>query len=506
MSSKPVLVTGATGYVGGRLVPRLLQAGYRVRAAGRSLSKLRCRPWGSHPLLEPVRADVLDQEALTRAARGCGAAFYLVHSMNPGTRDFAATDRRAAETMVAAAGLGGLERIIYLGGIIPRDGRVSHHLASRAEVGRILKSGPTPLVWLRAAMILGAGSASFELLRYLTDRLPVMITPRWVRTRVQPIAIANVLGYLQGCLETDRVLGQSLDIGGPEKTTYAELFQLYARLAGLPRRLIIPVPVLTPRLSSYWIHLVTPVHASLARPLAEGLSNEVVAGDDRIRTMIPQDLISCQEAMGRALDRIGQQRVETCWSDAGRAMPPEWIQCGDAPFAGGTVLTMALRTRLKARPEEVWKAVSGLGGNNGWCFADLLWRLRGALDKLAGGVGLRRGRRHPTEIATGDALDFWRVLEARPPWRLLLLAEMKLPGQAVLEFRVEPAGAEVSELQLIPRFLPAGLGGILYWKIQAGLHRWLFKGLLTGLAGRVGRPLVSPAEPFDPGPPQACRL
>jgi len=506
MRSEPVLVTGATGYVGGRLTPRLLQSGYRVRAVGRSLSKLRCRPWASHPNVELAQADMLDVQGMTKAASGCWAAFYLVHSMNPSNKDYTTTDRRAAETMVAASAAAGLERIIYLGGIIPKGKNLSRHLASRAEVGKVLQSGITPTTWLRAAMILGSGSASFELLRYLADRLPLMITPLWVRTKVQPIAIANVLSYLEGCLETDEVLAQSLDIGGPDITNYADLFHLYARLAGLPKRTIIPVPFFSPKLSSYWVHLFTPVHASLARPLAEGLSNEVVVSDDRIRRMIPQDLISCEEAIGLALERIRQQQVETCWIDAGDVLPPEWIQCGDAPYAGGTVLAAAHRIRLQARPEDIWKVVSGLGGENGWYFANSLWWLRGAIDKLLGGVGLRRGRRHPVEIETGDALDFWRVLEARPSHRLLLLAEMKLPGQAVLEFRVEPAGEEVSELQLILRFLPAGLTGILYWKLTAPFHRWLYQGMLTGLARQVNQPLVSQAESFETGPPQSCRL
>lgn len=506
MDSRPILVTGPTGYVGGRLVPRLLETGYRVRAVGRSPAKLRCRPWSGHPNLEIAQADMLDPAAMTRAAQGCRAGYYLVHSMNPATKDYAATDRRAAEVMAAAAESGGLERIIYLGGIIPRGEKLSHHLASRAEVGRILQAGPVPATWLKAAMILGAGSASFELLRYLADRLPLMITPRWVTTRVQPIAVSQVLEYLVGCLETDQVLGQALDIGGPEITTYAELFQLYARLAGLPRRLILPVPVLTPQLSSLWIHLVTPVNAALARPLAEGLSNEVIVTDDRIRAMIPHREVTCRAAIGRALERIAQQRVVSCWTDAGQAVPPEWVQCGDAPYAGGTVRETAHRVRLKATPEEVWPVIGALGGRTGWYFGDRLWRLRGFFDTLAGGVGSRRGRRHPTEVVTGDTLDFWRVLEARPPERLLLLAEMKVPGEAVLELRIEPRGPDQTELQLIARFLPRGLSGILYWEAHATMHRLLYHGMLRGMAEAVGRPLISPPREFDPGPVQACSL
>lgn len=506
MRSQPVLIAGATGYVGGRLAPRLLAAGYRVRAVGRSLAKLRCRPWASHPLVEFAQADAMDQAAMTEAAQGCWAAYYLVHSMNPGTSDFVAADRKAARNMAAAAAAAGLERIIYLGGMIPSGDGVSRHLASRGEVGAILQAGRAPTTFLRAAMILGSGSASFELLRYLADRLPVMITPRWVRTRVQPIAIENVLGYLQGCLENQAVLGQTLDIGGPEVTTYEYLFQLYARLAGLPPRLILPTPFLSPRLSSYWINLVTPVPAALARPLAEGLSNEVVAGDNRIRAMIPQDLLGCERAIARALRRMEQQKVETCWTDAGRVLPPEWVQCGDAPYAGGTVLATAWRVGVRAPAEEAWAAVARIGGDTGWYFGNALWRLRGLLDKLAGGAGLRRGRRHPTRIAVGDALDFWRVIEADPPRRLMLAAEMKLPGEAVLELRVEPRGAGASEVQLIARFLPRGLTGILYWRAHRFMDGWLYRGMLSNMAAGLGRPLSGPPEPFTPGPLRACRL
>ncbi|MBU0513481.1 MAG: SDR family oxidoreductase, partial [Proteobacteria bacterium] len=409
-SDKPVLVAGSTGYVGGRLVPRLLEAGHRVRALGRSLDKLRCRPWASDPNVELARGDVLDQDSLESAAAGCRAVFYLVHSMKAAKKGYAAADRQAAQNMVTAAAAGGVERIIYLGGLGDETDSLSDHLRSRAEVGRILTSGPVPTTYLRAAMILGAGSASFELLRYLADRLPMMITPRWVRTRVQPIAIANVLGYLIGCLENEATTGRTLDIGGPDVVSYAELFQMYARLAGLRRRWIIPVPFFSPRLSSYWIHLVTPLPASMARPLAEGLRNTVVVGDDAVTRLVPQKLIGCQEAISRALERVRQQSVETCWMDAGRLMPPEWPYCDDAPYSGGTVYETGWRVRLQAEAEDVWAVLTRLGGRHGWHSTQAWWRLRGMADRLVGGVGLRRGRRDQNEVLVGDAVDFWRVL------------------------------------------------------------------------------------------------
>jgi uncharacterized protein YbjT (DUF2867 family) len=504
MERKPVLVTGATGYVGGRLVPQLLSSGYRVRVIGRSLSKLRCRPWAADPNIELAEADVLDEETLAIAAEGCWAAFYLVHSMNPRTKDLARTDRGAALNMVKAAAAARLRRIVYLGGLGSDDPSLSEHLRSRSEVGRILQSGPVPATFLRAAMILGSGSASFEILRYLVERLPVMTTPRWVRTPVQPIAIRNVLHYLQGCLEHDEVEGGTFDIGGPDVLTYHSLMQIYAEEAGLPRRWIIPVPVLTPRLSSYWIHLVTPVPASLARPLTEGLRIPVVCQDNRIQSIIPQTLLSCREAIRLALEKVKQQRIDTCWTDAGVLQVPEWSYCGDAPYAGGTVLECGYRALLKASPDEVWKPIKGIGGARGWYFADCLWRLRGMMDRLAGGVGLRRGRRHPDELYAGDALDFWRVLEVEDRRRLLLLAEMKLPGEAILEFQIHSSGDDRTEIQQLSRFLPRGLFGILYWYALYPLHQGIFKGMMKRMALAVGRPILAGPERFAPGRHHVC--
>ena len=504
MESKPVLVTGGTGYVGGRLVPQLLSSGYRVRVIGRSLSKLRCRPWGSDPNIELVQADVLDEEALTRAAEGCWAAFYLVHSMNPRTKDFARTDRAAAKNMVKAAAAARLRRIVYLGGLGMDDPSLSEHLRSRTEVAKILQGGPVPATFLRAAMILGSGSASFEILRYLVERLPVMTTPRWVRTPVQPIAIRNVLHYLQGCLEHDEVEGGTFDIGGPDVLTYHRLMQIYAEEAGLRKRWVVPVPILTPRLSSYWIHLVTPVPASLARPLTDGLRNPVVCQENRIQSIVPQPLLSCREAIRLALEKVKQQQIDTCWTDAGAPRVPEWSYCGDAPYAGGTVLECGYRALLKASAEQVWKPVKGIGGKRGWYFADSLWWLRGMMDRLAGGVGLRRGRRHPEELYAGDALDFWRVLEVDDRKRLLLLAEMKLPGEAILEFQIHALGEDRTEIQQLSRFLPRGLFGMLYWYGLYPFHQWIFKGMLKKIGCAVGRPVLEGPERFAPGRHHVC--
>ncbi|HSO19729.1 MAG TPA: SDR family oxidoreductase [Desulfosarcina sp.] len=485
--SKPILVTGGTGYVGGRLIPRLLAGGHRVRAMARSPERLRCRPWGGHDNLSIVAGDALDREAFMRAADGCRAAYYLIHSMNVHKGRFADADRRAARNMAAAAAAGGLSRIIYLSGLgDDDDGRLSPHLKSRREVERILRDGPVPATVLRAAMILGSGSASFEMLRYLVDRLPVMVTPRWVRTPCQPIAIGNVLDYLEGCLAAAETTGRNFDIGGPEILSYRDLIHIYAREAGLRRRLIIPVPVLTPWLSAKWVHLVTPVPASIAQPLAEGLSVPVVCRDQRIRKIVPLPLLDSRQTIRRALERIRQEQVDTCWFDGGGRLPPEWTRCGDADYAGGTVLGGAHRIELAGDAEAVWSTVRAVGGENGWYFAHGLWRLRGIMDRLAGGPGLRRGRRHPRELRVGDALDFWRVVALDPPRRLLLLAEMKTPGDALLEFLVAPLGAGRVELKMVSRFLPRGLAGILYWYALLPTHRWLFEGMLRSVARRTG--------------------
>ena len=492
--NRTVAVLGATGYIGGRLVAALLERGWKVRAVGRNPEKLRCRPFASHPNVEPVQADALDQAALTEAMRGCHAAYYLVHSMHPGVKDFEERDKRAALIMRDAAKEAGLERILYLGGLGDMDKDLSEHLKSRMEVGEILNSGSVPLTWLRAAMIIGSGSASFEILRYLVDRLPIMITPAWVQSLCQPIAVTNVLEYLVGCLERPETAGRTLDIGGPDILSYRELFDVYAHVAGLRRRIIIPVPVLTPKLSSYWIQLVTPVPSSLARPLAEGLRNKVVCRENSIRELVPTRLLTAEEAIARALDRTVRHEAQTCWSDAGEQRVPEWIDCGDAPYAGGTVLESAHTLTLAATPSQVWAALVRLGGDEGWLYGNLLWKIRGLADKLIGGPGLRRGRRHPEELRVGDALDFWRVLASDKGRRLLLLAEMRLPGEALLEFKMDAHWGNAVDLSMTAKFLPRGLTGILYWYAMYPFHVVLFKNIIKNISDLAGTTLYEPAR------------
>ena len=497
MEKSIVLVTGATGYVGGRLIQALLDAGYHVRAMARNVGKMNARPWANHPRLEVVQADIFDPDSLTLAVAGCRWAFYLIHSMIARKSRYVKADREAAHNMVKAASGTGLERIIYLGGLSAGNRTpLSQHLQSRTEVARILQSGPVPTTVLRAPMILGSGSASFEILRYLVERLPAMTTPRWVRSLNQPIAIRNVIEYLVGCLQHDETKGQTFDIGGPDVITYRELLDIYAQEAGLPKRLIIPLPVLTPTLSALWIHLVSPVPKSIALPLTQGLTSDAVCSDDRIRSIIPQRLLSSREAIRLALDRIQQERVDTCWMDAGPVPAPEWAHCGDAEWAGGTIMRCGYRVRLKATARDVWKAVSRIGGKNGWYFADFLWRLRGFMDRLVGGVGLRRGRRHPTEIGVGDVLDFWRVLDVNPPHKLVLTAEMKTPGEALLEFEIIPSSNGEVEFRMLSRFLPKGLSGILYWYALYPFHEWIFYGMLKSIAKTISKPITAGPERY----------
>jgi len=490
-SRRPVLVTGATGYIGSRLVPRLLDVGVRVRAMARSDKKIYGRPWAGHPNLEIVEADVLDLYQLQKAVAGCSAIYYLIHSMASEGQNFAAMDRLAAENMVNAASLAGVSQIIYLGGLGEPGGALSHHLLSRHEVAEVLQQGPVPVTVLRAAMIIGSGSASFEILRYLVDRLPVMITPRWIDTPCQPIAVRNVLGYLIGCLGNEKTFGRSFDIGQNEVVTYRRLMELYARQAGLPKRWIVSVPVLTPRLSSYWIHLVTPVPGSLARPLAEGLKNPVVCREQDIRDIVPQNLLGAEEAIHLALTRLRQNAVESSWMDAGEIPPAEWSIPGDPQWAGGTLYQDGWQIASDGRPEDFWDAIGRIGGDSGWYYADWLWNLRGILDRLVGGVGLRRGRRNDRDLAVGDAVDFWRVVHVSPPQHLLLVAEMKLPGEATLEFTLSAKRPGEIDLAVVARFLPTGLWGIIYWFFVSPWHAFVFRGMLRRIALRSGKKLLS---------------
>lgn len=471
-----ILVTGATGYIGGRLVPRLLDAGYSVRCFARSPRKLDARSWSRHPRVEVVQGDASDAESVARALEGCEAAYYLIHSMETAGDAYRERDRRLAEIFASAAQRAGVERILYLGGLGETGEHLSEHLTSRREVEAALLSSTVPVTVLRAAMIIGSGSASFEILRYLVERLPVMVTPRWVSTESQPIAVENVLEYLVSCLEVPETTGRTLDIGGEDIMTYREIMQVMAASLGLRRRVILPVPVLTPRLSSLWIHLVTPLSHRIAQPLAEGLRNRVVCRNDDAARLMPQRLFTIREAIDAALGQLESHDVETAWSDAG-PIP------GDPDWAGGKVFVDERVMRVEAPASCVYRAVCRIGGGQGYYSADWLWRLRGHMDRMVGGPGLRRGRRDPENVSYGESLDFWRVTDIQRDRSLELRAEMKLPGEALLSFEIEPDSQTPGVCNLVQtaRFKPKGLIGLAYWYAVVPLHGIVFSGMLSGI-------------------------
>ncbi len=499
MPNSTIAVTGATGYIGGRLVPRLLDAGYSVRCLVRSKRKLQDRPWSDHPNLLVEEIDLSDSPALTHALQGASAAYYLVHSMISAGSEYADRDLKLATTFAASAKQANVARIIYLGGLGETGAHLSEHLTSRRAVEKALIDSGVPVTSLRAAMIIGSGSASFEILRYLVQRLPVMVTPKWVTTPCQPIAVRNVLNYLTGVLEKPETAARVFDIGGPEVLSYREIMNIMAEELHLPRRIIIPLPVLTPLLSSYWIHLVTPLSKDIARPLAEGLKNPVVAREDSITKIIPQELLTVRQAIKAARSKTADGQVETSWSMAG---PIE----GDPHWAGGTVFQDVREVQIDAPPHAVFQAVSLLGGDHGWYSAKYLWTLRGWMDRLVGGPGIRRGRLHPDRLGYGEALDFWRVVGIERDKSLMLRAEMKLPGVAVLEFCIQPANQNNGcNLKQVAKFQPKGLLGLLYWYSVLPFHHFVFRGMLEGIKTQAEKISTGQERPTPHEVPEPSR-
>lgn len=481
-----VLLTGVTGYVGGRLLRELESRGHRVRCLAREPSLLAQRAGAA---TEVVAGDLLAPDTLPPACAGIDAAFYLVHSM--GARgSFERADREAAENFGAAARAAGVRRIVYLGGLGDQTAQLSPHLRSRHQVGEILRASGVPVVELRASIVIGSGSLSFEMIRALVEHLPVMITPRWVSVPAQPIAIADLLAYLLAALDVEVVRSAIFEIGGRDVVSYGDLMREYARQRGL-RRMMLPVPLLTPWLSSLWLGLVTPLYARVGRRLVDSIRHPTVVRDAAARRAFAIEPMGVAEAIASALRNEDREVAETRWSDAlGVAGAP---QPGPGGVRVGRRFVDSRAVRVATTPAAAFAPIRRIGGVRGWYAFDALWRLRSAIDVLAGGVGLRRGRPHPEQLRVGDTLDWWRVEAYEPDRRLRLVAEMKLPGRAWLEFEVTPAtgGAEIRQTAI---FDPSGVAGLLYWYGIQPLHALVFRGMLAGIAEAAARGQAAGAE------------
>lgn len=481
------LVTGASGYIGGRLVPELLDAGFAVRAGARQVIQLRDAPWADR--VEVAHADVLDPGVIRAALEGVDVAYYLVHAIGEG-HDFEEMDRRAARTFAAAARDAGVSRIVYLSGLVPEDEELSPHLRSRQEVGEILLASGVPTAVLQAAVIIGSGGASFEMLRYLTERLPAMVTPVWVQTRIQPIAVRDVLYYLVGAATLPGEVNRTFDIGGPDVLTYEQMMQRYAAVVGLPKRRIVRVPVLSPGLSSHWVQIVTPVPNAIARPLVESLRNTVVCREHDIAGYVPDPpggLLGFEQAVELALARVRSGDVPTHWANAEVRGAPSDPLPSDPDWAGGDLYVDERSRVVEASPEALWQVIEGIGGSNGWYSWSLAWGVRGVMDRLSGGPGLRRGRRNPYDLHVGEALDWWRVEEVVDLQLLRLRAEMRLPGRAWLELGITagPRGETVFTQRAI--FYPHGLAGQAYWWSVAPFHGIVFGSMQRNIAREAER-------------------
>jgi uncharacterized protein YbjT (DUF2867 family) len=489
---KRILVTGATGYVGGRLVPRLLEAGYKVRCLVRDPRRLQGFPWGNK--VEIIGGDALVINNLDEAMHGVSSAFYLIHGRQGGHRD-AQRDLAVARNFASSAEHIGIQRIIYLGELVNPTADLSPYLRSRHETGYLLRHSRVPVTELRAGMIVGSGSVLFEMIRYLAEREPLLVCPAWFFSKAQPIAIRDVLSYLLAALASPETAGRVIEIGGPEQLTYAEMLLGYARERGLQRSLI-RTPVFAPRLSAYWVHMVTPMHYRVVMPIIEGLKSDLVMHDFAAQKLFPHiKPIDFQTAVHLALGRIQRDNVETSWADAlvgsaGDVKPYEYrIEEGMFIERRGMVMDVP--------QHDVYRAYMGIGGTRGWLYWDWAWGIRGWLDKLVGGVGLRRGRRNPDDIRPGEALDFWRVEEVQPDKLLRLRAEMRLPGNAWLEFVSEPHEGGRARLTVNAYFAPRGLFGTLYWYAMWPFHKFIFDGLTRQVASRA-RVLAHAYSPSEP--------
>jgi len=473
-----ILVAGATGYVGGHLVPRLLKDGYRVRVLTRDAEKVRAAPWASN--VDVITGDVLEASTLGPALSGIKTAYYLVHSITRGS-DFAQRDILAGQNFGEAAKKAGVERVIYLGGLGDPETKLSEHLKSRQETGDALRRSGVRVTEFRAAIIVGPGSVAFEMIRYLTERVPIMICPRWVRTRVQPIGIDDVIEYLAASLRNASSTGQIIEIGGADVLTYGEMMKDYARVRGLHRGLV-HVPVLTPRLSSYWVHWVTPVPAAFARPLIEGLRSEVVVRDNTASELFPEiEPAGYKSAVRRSLSQLHPDAFETFVAQS--AAPHDTERPSTFKTIHNGMIVEIKQCLVRSRAAAVYKAFTELGGPNNWP-CHWAWRIRALLDRMLGGVGMRKGRPDPNAIKVGDTLDYFRIVEIQPGRMIRLKVDMKLPGQGWLQFEAVPTEEDRSQLLQTVFFAPKGLLGFAYWYMLYPLHALIFNKMIREIALR----------------------
>ena len=489
-----IVVTGATGYIGGRVVPRLLEAGHEVRVAVRTPARIAEYPWGDR--VEVVQADLTDPDAVAAAVADMDVLYYLVHAMGSGA-GFEASEALAARTVAAAASAAQLSRIVYLGGLHP-DGPLSPHLRSRAEVGQILMRSGVPTAALQAGTVIGSGSASFEMIRHLTEVLPYMPAPKWVRNYIQPIAIRDVLYYLVEAANLPATVNRTFDIGGPDVLRYGQMMNGYALEAGLRQRPIASLPVLTPWLASQWVNLVTPIPRALAVPIIASLQYDCVVRESGVDDYIPRPaggLTGYRRSVRLALAKVEAGEVETSWQNASVTGSPSDPLPSDPDWSGHTVFTDDRERRSSASPAELWKVIEGIGGENGWYSFPLAWAIRGWADKLVGGVGLRRGRINQNRLSSGDALDWWRVEKLDRGSFLRLRAEMKTPGPAWLELSVEPDG-EGSVYRQRAIFFPKGLAGRLYWFSILPFHGVIFAGMVNRITAAAEHPAPEKGTPI----------
>jgi uncharacterized protein YbjT (DUF2867 family) len=482
------LVLGATGYIGGRLVPRLLEAGYDVRVLAREASRVKTFDWAER--VETVVGDVTDAAAMAEAVRDVDVLYYLVHSMAAG-RDFEDADRRAARNVAEKSAAASVSRIVYLGGLHPADAELSPHLRSRVEVGEILLASGVPTLVLQAGVVIGSGSASFEMVRHLTDVLPYMPAPKWVRNFIQPIAVRDVLHYLLHAATLPDDINRTFDIGGPDVLRYGQMMNGYAVEAGLPQRPIASLPVLTPWLASQWVNLVTPIPRSLAVPLIASLQYDSVISENDIEQYVPAPeggLTRYRTAVRLALAKEKAGEVETSWQNSSVAGAPSDPLPSDPDWSGHTVFTDVREAHSDASVADLWNVVEGIGGDNGWYSFPLAWAARGWADKLVGGVGLRRGRRNASTLSVGDALDFWRVEQLEHGHFLRLRAEMKVPGPAWLEITTESDPDGGSSYRQRAVFFPKGLAGRLYWYAILPFHGIIFAGMASRITAAASLP------------------